>query len=202
MSKENNKKGLYEESYKWIQDLPQTQNKRALLNNTYLAAVNAAEKAGNYQLGYDALDLSLNYGETQQNDEYIRFRLMLTNNSTIKFIDAQKFEDAKKLLFSEMDAGVLSKADLLKLYRSTTVKESNLLYNQKDYKSAIKTTLECLEYTPKDKVLISNLKVYYTKYVEYLKTNASPSEIQAVIKEAQKMFPNEKAFQDLIGEEF
>lgn len=202
MSKENNKKGLYEESYKWIQDLPQTQNKRALLNNTYLAAVNAAEKAGNYQLGYDALDLSLNYGVTQQNDEYIRFRLMLTNNSTIKFIDAQKFEDAKKLLFSEMDAGVLSKADLLKLYRSTTVKESNLLYNQKDYKSAIKTTLECLEYTPKDKVLVSNLKVYYTKYVEYLKTNASPSEIQAVIKEAQKMFPNEKAFQDLIGEEF
>ena len=200
MSRENNKKGRYEESFKWIQDLPQTQNKRALLNNTYLAAVNAAEKADNYQIGYDALDLSLNYGVTQKNGEYIRFRLMLTNNSVVKFIDAQKFDEARKLIFSEMDAGVLSKSDLLKLYRSVTVKESNLLYNQKNYKKAIETTLDCLEYMPKDKVLVSNLKVYYTGYVEYLKTNAKPSEIKAVVAEAQKRFPNEKAFQDLTGE--
>ena len=200
MSRENNKKGRYEESFKWIKDLPQNQNKRALLNNTYLAAVNAAEKADNYQIGYDALDLSLNYGVTQKNGEYIRFRLMLTNNSVVKFLDAQKFDDARKLIFSELDAGVLSKSDLLKLYRSVTVKECNLLYNQKNYKQAIEKTLDCLEYMPKDKVLVSNLKVYYLGYVDYLKTNAKPSEIKAVVAEAQKRFPNEKAFQDLTGE--
>ncbi len=200
MSRENNKLGRYEESFKWIQDLPQSQNKRAMLNNTYLAAVNAAEKADNYQIGYDALDLSLNYGVTQKNGEYIRFRLMLTNNSVVKFLDAQKFDEARKLIFSEMDAGVLSQSDLLKLYRSVTVKECNLLYNQKEYKQAIEKTLDCLEYMPKDKVLVSNLKVYYLGYVDYLKTNAKPSEIKAVIAEAQKRFPNEKAFQDLTGE--
>lgn len=199
MSRENNKKGRYEESFKWIQDLPQSQNKRALLNNTYLAAVNAAEKADNYQIGYDALDLSLNYGVTQKNGEYIRFRLMLTNNSVVKFLNNQKFEESRKLIFSELDAGVLSKSDLLKLYRSVTVKECNLLYNQKEYKQAIEKTLDCLEYMPKDKVLVSNLKVYYIGYVDYLKTNAKPSEIKAVIAEAQKRFPNEKAFQDLTG---
>ncbi len=202
MSRENNKKGRYEESFKWIQDLPQTQNKRALLNNTYLAAVNAAEKTDDYQIGYDALATSLNYGVTQQNGEYIRFRLMLTNNLTVKFIDAQKFDDARKLLFSELDANVLSKTDILKLYRSVTVKESNLLYNKKEYKKAIETTLDCLEYMPKDKVLVSNLKVYYTGYVEYLKTNGKPSEIRKVVAEAQERFPTEKAFQDLTGENF
>lgn len=202
MSRENNKKGRYEESFKWIQDLPQTQNKRALLNNTYLAAVNAAEKADDYQIGYDALATSLNYGVTQQNGEYIRFRLMLTNNLTVKFIDAQKFDDARKLLFSELDANVLSKSDILKLYRSVTVKESNLLYNKKEYRKAIETTLDCLEYMPKDKVLVSNLKVYYTGYVEYLKTNGKPSEIREAVAEAQKRFPTEKAFQDLTGENF
>ncbi len=198
MSASNNKLQRFEESYKWIEPLEDSQNKVALLNNTYLSVTNNVEKTGNYQQGFDNLDLSLKYGIDTKNKEYLRFRMMLVNNYCVNSIQQRQYEDAKSLLQKEMSLNVLARPDLLKLYRSACVKQANELSKTNQNKQAIEISLDCLELMPKDNVITSNLKVYYKKYIEYLAAQ-SPDEAKKVIAEARQRFPSEKAFTELTG---
>lgn len=196
MSRANNEIALYDEAFLWMTDLPENQNKRALLNNTFLAIVQSAEKTGDYETAYKNLDLSFKYGIDTKHADYLRFRLMLTNNTCISLLENRRYDEARALIQKERDAKVLGENNLLKLLKSVTTKECNQLYTEQKYKEAIVKSLDCLELMPQDATLVNNLKVYYKGYVEYLKT-ADPKEVRAVIAEARKRFPNEKAFTDL-----
>ena len=199
MSASNNKLLRFEESYKWISPLEESQNKVALLNNTYLAVTNNVEKTGNYQKGFEDLDLSLKYGINTKNKEYIRFRKLLVNNYCVNSIQQKNYEQAKSFIKEELQKNILQKTDLLPLYRSACVKQANELSKANKNKEAIEISLDCLELMPKDNVVVNNLKVYYKKYIETLSMQKNTEETKKVIAEAQKRFPNEKAFTDLTG---
>lgn len=198
MSASNNRLRRFEESYKWIEPLEDSQNKVALLNNAYLAVSNNVEKTGNYQQGFDNLDLSLKYGVTAKNKEYLRFRTLLVNNYCVSSVQQRQYEDAKSLLQNEMALDIIPRPDLLKLYRSACVKQANELSKANQNRQAIEISLDCLELMPKDNVLANNLKVYYKKYIEYLAMQ-DPEEAKKVIEEARQRFPNEKVFTELTG---
>lgn len=185
---ENHHDGFFAAAFQKAKMISSPDIQKAALNNICVSILKNSNAGKTFQAGLSALTLAESFGFSKV-PEYHKHRLILVNNLCVDYVNTSQFKAAKSLLSNELIKGIFTVEDLKKLFQTVYTTESAVFFNKGDFTTAIALTKECLEYLPKDTILLNNLKLMYMQYLAKLK-KTDGEKYTAVLTEAQTFFPD------------